>query len=61
MKGGSIESNQAENLGRAMFISGTFNWTGGTITGHGGAFNDILYNPGGGHINNNTNPHQEPS
>ena len=61
MKGGSIESNQAENLGRAMFISGTFNWTGGTITGHGGAFNDILYNPGGGYINNNTNPHQEPS
>ena len=61
MKGGSIESNQAENLGRAMFISGTFNWTGGTITGHGGAFNDILHNPGGGHINNNTNPHQEPS
>ena len=36
MKGGSIESNQAENLGRAMYISGTFNWTGGTITGHGG-------------------------
>ena len=62
MTGGSIEGNAVtHHEGRAMYISGTFNWTGGTITGHGGAVNEILHKTSDGQINNNTNPHQEPS
>ena len=52
MKGGSIEGNEGTHSGKAMYISGTFNWKGGTITGHWGSAPEVLYKTSVGQINN---------
>ena len=50
MIGGTITRNNATTNGKAVWVRGTFNWEGGTITGNLGNGDAVHIN--GGKINN---------